>query len=266
MASLRFNWRGVGASGGTASGDAEHARADYAAALAQLASTVPGRLLAAGYSFGAATAVRAAAGEPRVRGLILVAPPPALLDRAALAARPRDVLILCGENDEIAPAAALEEIARELPRARFVKIEEADHFFGAGLADVGREITKWLGWAVTGQTDRIIAGKRTRKRLPPPGRSVIARVPFASATMRSEIARPRPPGRSDLVEKKGSKSAAAQRARNPRAAVLDVDLHHLAERARGDAYVAICGCRVECVEREVEQHLTERVGRERATG
>ena len=145
LASLRFNWRGVGASGGTSSGDAEHARADYAAALAQLASTVPGRLLASGYSFGAAAAVRAAAEEPRVRGLILVAPPPALLDCAALTARPRDVLILSGENDEIAPAAELEEIARELPRARFVRIDEADHFFGAGLAELGREITKWLG-------------------------------------------------------------------------------------------------------------------------
>jgi alpha/beta superfamily hydrolase len=74
-----------------------------------------------------------------------VAPPPALLDRDALAARPRDVLILGGEHDEIAPAAALEEIAQELPRGRFVRIVEADHFFVAGLADVGREITKWLG-------------------------------------------------------------------------------------------------------------------------
>ena len=144
FASLRFDWRGVGASGGTPSGDAEDAIADYAAAIAQLASTVPGRLLAAGYSFGAAAAVRAAAKEPRVRGLILVAPPPAMLDRAALSARPRDVLILTGEHDSLAPAAALEAVAQDLPRARFVQIEEADHFFGAGLAAIGREITNWL--------------------------------------------------------------------------------------------------------------------------
>ncbi len=144
FASLRFNWRGVGASGGTSSGDAEDARIDYAAALAQLASTVTGRVLAAGYSFGAAAAVRAAAVDPRVRGLILVAPPPSMLDLTALEARPRDVLILAGEHDSLAPAAALEGIARELPRARFVQIERADHFFGAGLADVGREVAKWL--------------------------------------------------------------------------------------------------------------------------
>lgn len=144
FASLRFNWRGVGASAGVPSGDAEDARADYAAAIAQLASTVPGKLLAAGYSFGAAAAVRAATNEARVRGLILVAPPPSMLDREALAARPRDVLILTGEHDSLAPAAALEAVARELPRARFAKIDEADHFFGAGLADIAREITKWL--------------------------------------------------------------------------------------------------------------------------
>jgi hypothetical protein len=144
LASLRFDWRGVGASGGVASGDLEDARADYAAAIAQLASTVPGRLVAAGYSFGAAAAVRAAAAEPRVRGLVLVAPPPSLLDLDALAARPRDVLILTGERDSLAPAAALEAVARELPRARFVQIEEADHFFGAGLSDISREITRWL--------------------------------------------------------------------------------------------------------------------------
>ena len=106
--------------------------------------TVSGRLLAAGYSFGAAAAARAAASEPRVRGLILVAPPPSMLDRAALASRPRDVLILTGEHDSLAPAATLEAIAAELPRARFAQIEEADHFFGAGLAEIGKQITKWL--------------------------------------------------------------------------------------------------------------------------
>jgi alpha/beta superfamily hydrolase len=144
FASLRFNWRGVGARGGVASGDAEDARADYAAAIAQLASTVTGRLLAAGYSFGAAAAALAAASEPRVRGLILVAPPPSMLDRAALATRPRDILILSGERDSVAPAERLEAIAAELPRARFAQIDDADHFFGAGLADISREITKWL--------------------------------------------------------------------------------------------------------------------------
>lgn len=143
MATLRFDWRGVGASAGRPSGDAEDARADYAAALEQLAESVSGRLVAAGYSFGAAAAVRASASSPRVRALVLVAPPPAMLDRDVLAARPREVLIVAGARDRIAPAAELETIARDLPRARVVTIAEADHFFGAGLGEIGRAVTQW---------------------------------------------------------------------------------------------------------------------------
>src|ERR1700752_3812022 len=74
-ATLRFEWRGVGASAGRPSGDAADADADYAAALAHLADTVTGSLLAAGYSFGAAAALRVAHRHPRVRRLVLVAPP-----------------------------------------------------------------------------------------------------------------------------------------------------------------------------------------------
>lgn len=143
LATLRFDWRGVGASAGRPSGDAADARADYAAALEQLAETVSGRLVAAGYSFGAAAAVRASASSPRVRALVLVAPPPSMLDLEALAARPLDVLILAGDRDAIAPAAELDAIARELPRARAITIAEADHFFGAGIGEIGRTVTQW---------------------------------------------------------------------------------------------------------------------------
>lgn len=144
LGTLRFDWRGVGASAGRPSGDVADARADYAGALEQLAESVSGSLVAAGYSFGAAAAALAASATPRVRRLVLVAPPPSMLDRAALAERPWDVLLVTGEHDGIAPAAELEAIARALPRARFACIDEADHFFGAGLADVGRIVTKWL--------------------------------------------------------------------------------------------------------------------------
>ena len=51
IASLRFNWRGVGASAGTPSGETAHAEADYGAALAHLGETVPGAIIGCGYSF-----------------------------------------------------------------------------------------------------------------------------------------------------------------------------------------------------------------------
>jgi len=150
LASLRFNWRGVGASAGAPSGDATIADADYAAALAQLTRSVEGPVVAVGYSFGAAAAARAAVGQRRVRRLILVAPPPAMLERSALAERERAVLILAGERDAIAAPAALGELARELPQVRVAVLAEADHFFAAGLAQLGAEVARWLGAAQAG--------------------------------------------------------------------------------------------------------------------
>jgi alpha/beta superfamily hydrolase len=143
LASLRFNWRGVGASAGEPSGEQADADADYAAALVHLAETLPGPLVAAGYSFGALAAVRAA-GHPRVRRLLLVAPPPQGLERAALAAFRGGVLLLTGERDAIAPPSALEEVTAGLPSVRLHVVPDADHFFGLGLAEIARAAEAWL--------------------------------------------------------------------------------------------------------------------------
>lgn len=144
IASLRFNWRGVGASTGEPSGDLGVGAADFGAALLQMARTVSGPLLAAGYSFGAGAALRAAAEQPRITRLLLVAPPPSLLDASALGSGDREVLILAGERDSLAPADALTELAQSAPRARLVRLAEADHFFAAGLAQLTAEVTRWL--------------------------------------------------------------------------------------------------------------------------
>lgn len=144
LASLRFNWRGVGASTGEPSGDLGVGAEDFAAALLQMARTVSGPLLAAGYSFGAGAALRAAAEQPRITRLLLVAPSPSLLDDAALRRGEREILILTGERDTLAPAAELAEIAESTPRARFVPIPDTDHFFATGLAQLTAEVTRWL--------------------------------------------------------------------------------------------------------------------------
>ncbi|HET6305292.1 MAG TPA: alpha/beta family hydrolase [Myxococcota bacterium] len=142
--SLRFNWRGVGASAGEATGDAAAADEDYAAALAHQKESVAGPLVACGYSFGACAAARAGSRELRVRRLVLVAPPPSLLDRAALAAFAGRALVVVGAGDRIAPPRELEAIASDA-QVRLHVIAEADHFFGAGLAELGRIAREWLG-------------------------------------------------------------------------------------------------------------------------
>lgn len=147
MAAVRFNWRGVGASAGERSGELEHGVADYTAALEYLADTAPGPLLAAGYSFGAATALSVGARHPRVERLVLVCPPGSMLDREALDAFDGEVLVVAGGRDEFAPPADLETVFTD-ERHRLQVIPDADHFFAEGLGALGRLVGTWLGGAL----------------------------------------------------------------------------------------------------------------------
>jgi hypothetical protein len=144
LATIRFNWRGVGASAGERSGELSDATADYAAALAHLADSVPGGLLAAGYSFGAATAVSAGARDARVDRLLLVCPPATMLDRPALERFAGRVLVVAGGEDRLAPPGDLEAMC-DGEGIRLEVIPDADHFFTAGLAELGRIASRWLG-------------------------------------------------------------------------------------------------------------------------
>lgn len=145
LESLRFNWRGVGASGGEVTGDFDVAQADYRAALAFMEDCIPGPITACGYSFGAATAVLASVGRPTVRRLLLVAPPPAMLDADALAGFPGAIFVATGERDRIAPPDELERRCAGLEKAAFHVIPDTDHFFMTGLGQLGRAATEWLG-------------------------------------------------------------------------------------------------------------------------
>jgi hypothetical protein len=144
IAALRFNWRGVGASAGEPSGEEADADADYGAALAHLAETLPGALLACGYSFGSAAAVRAAERSPRVRRLVLVAPPPALIAPARIAALRARSLVLAGDRDNFVPLAGLKDAFASAANVTFRVLPGVDHFFGADLGALGRELSEWL--------------------------------------------------------------------------------------------------------------------------
>jgi hypothetical protein len=145
IASLRFDWRGVGASEGEPSGDAADADADVGAALAHVEETAPGALVGCGYSFGALAVARAARRDPRLRRLLLVAPPPQLAAPDLLAGFAGPVLALVGERDGLAAPAAVERLLATARDARVIVVPEADHFFAAGLAEIGRAARAFLG-------------------------------------------------------------------------------------------------------------------------
>jgi alpha/beta superfamily hydrolase len=142
--SVRFNWRGVGASAGIPSGENGHADTDYRAALDFMEESVEGPILAGGYSWGAATAARVAIGRPRITRLILVAPPATMLDGAALAALGKPLLIIAGDRDDYVPLDPIRKIVDSIEGAQLEVLEGVDHFFMAGLADIGRIVRGFL--------------------------------------------------------------------------------------------------------------------------
>jgi uncharacterized protein len=128
--SVRFNFRGVGATQGThdeGPGEID----DMLAVVAHWRQ--PGRPLAlAGFSFGAYVATWAAARLPeadRAAGLVLVGPS---TQRAQPAAVPADTIVIHGEADEVVPLSATLDWARpqELP---IIVLPGVGHFFHGRL-------------------------------------------------------------------------------------------------------------------------------------
>jgi len=145
LASLRFNWRGVGASAGQPSGEVADALEDYSAALDFIEESAAAPIVACGYSFGAVAAV-AVSDRPTVRRLALVAPPPSYIDVDRLKAFPGKVFMAAGNVDQFVDLAELERIASELKDADLVVLEDTDHFFnmGRGLEVLSSELSDWL--------------------------------------------------------------------------------------------------------------------------
>ena len=140
-ASLRFNWRGVGASQGRTTGDLGAAERDYRAALELVIENSGAPVTAAGYSFGAAAALRLGLHDDRVTKLVLVAPPVELIKALDLERLQKPVRIVVGSHDEFAPADELSELCSLLPDARVGVIRDADHFFvQAGLGALVRKL------------------------------------------------------------------------------------------------------------------------------
>jgi alpha/beta superfamily hydrolase len=136
VATVRFNFRGVGSSAGRFAegvGETEDARAVIEWVRAQ-APHVP--LWLAGFSFGAYVALRAAASA-NPAGLITVAPAVHLYDFSAVAMPACPWLLIQGEADEVVPVENVREWLAELavvPEAHF--LPGVGHFFHQRLADL----------------------------------------------------------------------------------------------------------------------------------
>jgi uncharacterized protein len=127
---LRFNFRGVGASTGRY-GDGLAEVEDVAGAVAFLKSHSPGPCYLVGYSFGAAVAARALLEGLKVTGAVLIAPPIAFMDLDFLPETPGLSLVVVGNEDDLCPLAKVEDLCRHRqPPVDLRVVSGADHFFG----------------------------------------------------------------------------------------------------------------------------------------
>ena len=135
LVTLRFNFRGVGASEGHYA-DGVGETGDARAALAWLADRYPGlpRWLC-GFSFGAYVALRLAQDAVLDR-LVTVAPPVGrLFDFAPLGPPDCPWLIVIGDADEVVDSAAVIAWARGLePPPELIIMPGVGHFFHGNLA------------------------------------------------------------------------------------------------------------------------------------
>jgi len=147
LATLRFNFRGVGASGGTHGGgtaEMEDVRAALTRLRAALQAAAGIGLL--GYSFGAWVSARVAAATPLP--LCLIGPPLGMLDWSTPPPARPDLSVIAGSRDPYCPLPDLEGFAARLAPARVAVIDGADHFFFGKLYPMGEEVGRWLeGWA-----------------------------------------------------------------------------------------------------------------------
>lgn len=143
---IRFNFRGVGASQGTHD-NGEGEQTDLQAAIDFLKDKGYGRINLAGYSFGAWVIARwAQSHDSADHGIVLVSPPAAFIDFSDIGPIAGLKSVITGEFDEIAPP---EVITPLLPRwhteVQLSMVQGADHFYGGRLEPLGNALRNAIG-------------------------------------------------------------------------------------------------------------------------
>jgi alpha/beta superfamily hydrolase len=143
VATLRFNFRGVGLSGGSHdAGDGEID--DVAAAIEWTKKRLPGKkLFVGGFSFGAWVSSRLACELPEVDAMFLIGTPVNKYDFGHLRHCEKPILFLHGTEDEHGDVTKLEALVGGVRNAETVIIAGADHFFTRQLEAVEETLRSW---------------------------------------------------------------------------------------------------------------------------
>ena len=143
VATLRFNFRGAGTSGGQfEAGDGE--QDDVMAAIDWMRRKHPGqKLFVGGFSFGSWVSTRVASELPDVAALFLIGTPVHKYDFGYLRHCEKPMLFIHGTEDEHGDVRKLEALVGGIRNAESVLVTGADHFFTRQLEAVEETIRGW---------------------------------------------------------------------------------------------------------------------------
>lgn len=150
LASLRFNFRGVGRSDGRyeeGRGEVE----DVLAAWREARRRVPhGPLVGAGFSFGAAMSLLAAARSDLPDALALVGIPLRMFSPPSGVPRPVPLAAVHGEEDQFTPPGSVARYLDQWPgKHAFHVVPGADHFLEGHIPEAVSFLARTLaGWGI----------------------------------------------------------------------------------------------------------------------
>lgn len=147
IATLRLNFRGVGASGGS-HGEGIDEIDDVLAAIAFLDSfeqVNSSNIILAGYSFGCWVGLKAVVSENRQMELIGISPPVDMYDFSFLLKENRPKLLLAGDNDFVCSTKNFLDLTSKIPEPKHVVLlKGADHFHSGQENQIVSEIMQFL--------------------------------------------------------------------------------------------------------------------------
>jgi alpha/beta superfamily hydrolase len=149
LITLRFNFRGVGASTGVHE-EIEGGKQDVRDALDYLADRYPSQpITLAGFSFGSRTGMEVGMNDDRVVRLISIGTPvDKYEDYDFLLQVHKPILFIHGDRDEYGAVENIKRLVEDIPKstdAELVVVSESGHFFDEHLNEL-REIVK--GWTI----------------------------------------------------------------------------------------------------------------------
>ena len=145
LATLKFNFRGVGDSTGVHN-EIEGGVEDVRDALEYLKATYPDdEITLAGFSFGSRTGMEVGMSDESVVRLISIGTPVGKYsDYDFLAAVKKPILFVHGDKDEFCSVESLRILTDRIPHAEVVIFENCGHFFDEHLSELRDVVREWV--------------------------------------------------------------------------------------------------------------------------